>query len=262
MADQAVQAHNAARAEAQGGPRPSLTWSNDLAAKAQVWANHLASINNMQHDPNSGGGENLYASSGGASFVDGVHAWVDEKKNYHGEKIGEGNFGSYGHYTQVIWPETTQVGMAMAKGSNGWVYVVGRYSPAGNFTGKTAWRPGPNSTSPTKGSDGLMFLNGYKDGQLHTIVGWYSKLEANITSLPNAQSQTKIDRWEGSEQHVTFPDGNVLTWSIPSDAQSKPDQTKVGTAHNKQRNFDIYKDNKRKVFDLDGISYNVIYWLG
>ena len=26
---------------------------------------------------------------------------MNEKKNYHGEKIGEGNFGSYGHYTQV-----------------------------------------------------------------------------------------------------------------------------------------------------------------
>ena len=26
---------------------------------------------------------------------------MNEQKAYHGEKIGEGNFGSYGHYTQV-----------------------------------------------------------------------------------------------------------------------------------------------------------------
>lgn len=26
---------------------------------------------------------------------------MNESKDYHGEKIGEGNFEAYGHYTQV-----------------------------------------------------------------------------------------------------------------------------------------------------------------
>ncbi|KAH6662784.1 CAP domain-containing protein [Halenospora varia] len=141
MAEQAVQAHNKARSEAPGGSRPALRWSNQLAASAQAWANHLASINAMQHDPNSGAeGENLYGTTGEAKFVDAANAWCNERANYHGEKIGEGNFGSYGHYTQVVWPETTEVGMAMAKGSNGWTWVVGRYKARGNYSGQTAWR--------------------------------------------------------------------------------------------------------------------------
>lgn len=46
-----------------------------------------------------GQGENLYMSSGDASLEDAVRAWLDEEKNYHGEKIGEGDFASFGHYS-------------------------------------------------------------------------------------------------------------------------------------------------------------------
>lgn len=38
-------------------------------------------------------------SSGDASLEDAVRAWLDEEKNYHGEKIGEGDFASFGHYS-------------------------------------------------------------------------------------------------------------------------------------------------------------------
>lgn len=30
----------------------------------------------------------------------GTKMWLDEEKNYHGEPIGQGNFGSYGHYSK------------------------------------------------------------------------------------------------------------------------------------------------------------------
>jgi len=36
-------------------------------------------------------------------FKKGVEAWVNEKPNYHGEKIAEGDFKGYGHYTQVCF---------------------------------------------------------------------------------------------------------------------------------------------------------------
>lgn len=39
-------------------------------------------------------------SSGDASLEDAVRAWLDEEKNYHGEKIGEGDFMSWGHYSE------------------------------------------------------------------------------------------------------------------------------------------------------------------
>lgn len=37
-----------------------------------------------------------------------------------------------GHFTQVVWKNSKELGMARAKSSNGSVYVVARYRPAGN----------------------------------------------------------------------------------------------------------------------------------
>ncbi|KAL7624220.1 hypothetical protein AAE478_005779 [Parahypoxylon ruwenzoriense] len=65
-----------------------------------------------------------------------TNMWIGEEKNYHGEPIGQGNFGSYGHYTQCMWKSTTKLGVGSAKDAKGTVYVVGRYSPPGNFTGQ------------------------------------------------------------------------------------------------------------------------------
>ncbi|KAK3312148.1 CAP domain-containing protein [Apodospora peruviana] len=138
---QAIDAHNAARTAAPGGDRPALTWSADLAAHAQEWVNHLAEIDKLQHADDIDEGENIFASSASVvTFTDAVNAWVSERANYNGEKIGETPAGvAVGHYTQVVWPDTTQVGMAMAKGAT-YTYIVGRYSPQGNWEGETAWR--------------------------------------------------------------------------------------------------------------------------
>lgn len=40
---------------------------------------------------------------------------------------------------QCIWPTTTKVGIALAKASNGATYIVGRYTPPGNWMGQTAY---------------------------------------------------------------------------------------------------------------------------
>jgi hypothetical protein len=95
-------------------------------------------------DSRPGQGENLYAYFGtnaSPNFNDAANAWCNEIANYHGENIGDGDFGSYGHYTQVVWPTTREVGMAIAQGANGWFYVCGRYREAGNMVGESAWGP-------------------------------------------------------------------------------------------------------------------------
>jgi hypothetical protein len=38
-----------------------------------------------------------------------------------------------GHFTQVIWKASTKLGLGAACASDGSVYVVGNYSPQGNF---------------------------------------------------------------------------------------------------------------------------------
>ncbi|KAI1092192.1 glycoside hydrolase family 128 protein [Rostrohypoxylon terebratum] len=117
-----------------------LAWDNQLAKNAEDYAKHLAQIGKLEHSPGSqrpNQGENLaWASSSNAPLAQAANMWLDEEKNYHGEPIGQGNFGSYGHYTQCMWKSTTKLGMASAKDAKGGVYTVGRYSPPGNIVGQ------------------------------------------------------------------------------------------------------------------------------
>ena len=165
--DTALTIHNKARTEKHLQP---LHWDPNLASQATKYAQHLAQISELQHSAGSarpGQGENLYGtSSSHTPLADGARAWIGEGVRYHHEKIGEGDFGSYGHYSescfwwffgaaagtfvwmvliwtaclaQCMWKSTTHVGMGEAKGANGWIWVVGRYSPEGNMLGQTPY---------------------------------------------------------------------------------------------------------------------------
>jgi uncharacterized protein YkwD len=98
----ALDMHNSKRKAK--GLKP-LAWDANLAAQATKYAQHLAKLSKMQHstgDQRPNQGENLAAGSalGGNPLERGTKMWLDEEKNYHGQKIGEGNFGSYGHYSE------------------------------------------------------------------------------------------------------------------------------------------------------------------
>lgn len=167
-------------------------------------------------------GENLYGTTGNPSFSEAVSAWTAERANYDGQEIGDPNldFGAVGHYTQVVWPETTQVGMGMARGQNGWTYVVGRYWPAGNVSGLSAWRGGegggqqeeePPKTGGGEGKKGGFYLvNSYKDGQASSGIAWYNGLGGNDGQRPDKYVDVKkggVVTWEGAT-HT----GELLTY--------------------------------------------------
>ncbi|KAI0408472.1 glycoside hydrolase family 128 protein [Xylaria palmicola] len=133
----AMNAHNEKR-KAKG--LHPLVWDDQLAKEADKYAKHLVQIGKMEHssgDQRPNQGENLaWASASTTPMAMSAKMWLAEEKNYHGEPIGQGNFGSYGHYTQCMWKSTTKIGMGWAKDAKGGVYVVGRYSPPGNMTGQ------------------------------------------------------------------------------------------------------------------------------
>jgi uncharacterized protein YkwD len=123
-------AHNKYRAEVGV---PPLQWSDSLAASAQQWADHLASTGTFVH---SGSGENLAeATSGSMSLTQLVDMWGEERKYYKAGVFPDvstnGNWESVGHYTQIIWRNTTHVGGGLASG-NGNDVLVCHYDPAGN----------------------------------------------------------------------------------------------------------------------------------
>ncbi|KAK5003688.1 hypothetical protein LTR28_009857, partial [Elasticomyces elasticus] len=89
------------------------------------YAQYLASIGQLQHSEGSDAGENLFmTSSVPRPLQAAAQGWINEGNNYHGEKIADGDFGSYGHYTAD---------------SNGNFWIVGRYTPPGNWGGQTPY---------------------------------------------------------------------------------------------------------------------------
>ncbi|KAK6096501.1 hypothetical protein MT418_003330 [Batrachochytrium dendrobatidis] len=126
--------HNQLRA-AVGAP--SLSWSRSAANAAQTWANHLASTGLFQHSGGAVGGfgESLYRSSHGQSCGVAVRAFFSERVYYHGGPISLQDLNNYGHYTQLVWASTRQVGCAQAGGN-----IVCEYFPPGNTIGQYTFR--------------------------------------------------------------------------------------------------------------------------
>lgn len=134
-------AHNAERA-ALGVP--ALGWNAELAADARVWADELAATGRFEHSPDEPGrdpqGENLWAGTPRAFSPEAmVKLWLAEKKDYRSgvfpNNSRSGDVENVGHYTQVIWRSSRQVGCATAVGRNE-EFLVCRYSEAGNVIGQ------------------------------------------------------------------------------------------------------------------------------
>lgn len=134
-------AHNVERA-ATGVP--PLAWNDQLAGEARAWANQLAATGRFEHSPDKAGeepeGENLWAGTPRAFSPESmVGLWAAEKKDYRAgvfpNNSRSGDIERVGHYTQLIWRGTGQVGCATAVGQTE-EFLVCRYSQAGNVYGE------------------------------------------------------------------------------------------------------------------------------
>lgn len=128
--------HNEVRASVNV---PPLAWSKELAQHATNWSANLAAHGcAMEHSQDSNYGENLYmgaSSEGHDAVVLAAKAWESEKINYSGEPLKKAYLSQAGHYTQMVWRTTTQLGCAKVScGDN--LIVVCNYAPAGNIMGK------------------------------------------------------------------------------------------------------------------------------
>jgi uncharacterized protein YkwD len=126
-----VDAHNRLR---EKHCAPPLRWSARIAASAQAWASSLRQRGcGLAH---SGGryGENLAAGTAGTlhpGVVVGM--WYDELKRY---SFRSGGFSAKtGHFTQVVWRDTREVGCGHAA-CNGLELWVCQYDPPGNVEGQ------------------------------------------------------------------------------------------------------------------------------
>ena len=130
--------HNQVRAEVGA---PGLVWSKELAAYSQEWADQLAQNGcKMEHHkkPSLKGepvGENLFWGSSSTFYhpIDASISWYSEKKIYKYGKFGKGNWHEIGHYTQMVWKNTREVGVGVSVCKDGGLIVVANYYPAGNY---------------------------------------------------------------------------------------------------------------------------------
>lgn len=157
-------AHNAVRAMVDATPAlPPLVWSDTLAQYAQQWADQLAATScSMPHHRSSQDlqtvhyGENLAAftsSFGGSTAQEAVDGWSGEKACYTfgalttTDKCDTAcytalNSDGCGHYTQIVWRTSKEVGCGVASCANGGAQEdiwICNYSPPGNYIGQTPY---------------------------------------------------------------------------------------------------------------------------
>lgn len=147
-------AHNGVRARAQ--PAPSLplvplTWNDDLAKVATAYAQACTWGHNEQrsdqynqlHGSDIYVGENLHMSTAATVTPnDAVTAWASEAPYYDYATNSCAPGQMCGHYTQLVWDETREVGCGAARCASvansdftNAVYIVCDYAPGGNIQG-------------------------------------------------------------------------------------------------------------------------------
>jgi pathogenesis-related protein 1 len=141
FADGFVAAHNLYRSRVSPAAKPALptvTWSSELATQARTWAEQCQ-FNHSKTDL----GENLSARTDLAEPEAIVAAWMAEGQAFDYAKNRCASGEICGHYSQVVWRNSTTIGCGMARcgaggpfGDHEWFMWVCNYSPAGNWKGE------------------------------------------------------------------------------------------------------------------------------
>lgn len=130
--DPMLEAQNAVRARVGV---PPLVWSDKLARAAKEWADTLVKEGSFRHTPHSPYGQNLYELTGGEFLPQQiVNGWAAEAKDYDHAKNACKRGRMCGHYTQMVWRDTKELGCAVARGGDREIWVCD-YNPPGNIAG-------------------------------------------------------------------------------------------------------------------------------
>ncbi|MFS7998057.1 putative CAP domain-containing protein [Helianthus anomalus] len=131
-----LDAHNEARREVGV---ENMVWNATVAAYAESYANQRIGDCNLIHSSGPYG-ENLAEGGGAFTGVDAVNLWIGEKTFYDhsSNTCAEGN--ECGHYTQVVWRNSVQLGCARVQCvNNGYWFVICNYYPPENYVGESPY---------------------------------------------------------------------------------------------------------------------------
>jgi len=143
-----LEGHNALRADVGV---PELHWSDALARQAAAWAEELKKAGcGMKHSHAARVGENLYWASPlktdwkwsltlqPIKEKNVIAAWANEQPWYSrsNNTCTAPPGKTCGHYTQMVWLDTREVGCAKAFCDDNSQVWVCNYAPAGNVVGQ------------------------------------------------------------------------------------------------------------------------------
>ena len=129
-----LEEHNKYRERHNVGP---VSLNDTLTESAQDWANYLLRENKFKHSENHDVGENLDFSFASPPRPPNASAtvgrWYNEIEDY--DFNNPGWQPGTGHFTQVVWAASSQIGVGVAS-AGGINFVVAQYSPRGNILGQ------------------------------------------------------------------------------------------------------------------------------
>ncbi|EDO49462.1 predicted protein, partial [Nematostella vectensis] len=125
---------------------PPMTLNAEMSKSAKEYAEKIAKSGKFTHsskEERDGVGENLSmgcSSKKGQTPEEAVTNWYEYNEVCNpGYTFGGGGGGSgTGHFTQVVWKESTELGFGSASAEEDKMkctYYVGRYKKAGNMIG-------------------------------------------------------------------------------------------------------------------------------
>ncbi len=133
-----IKVHNKARFEV--GVK-AISWSDNLAKKAQAWTDDLAARDCTLEHANTKFGENLFKGTvtgpdpSGFGVERVMKEWMSEIENFDAETMTCAEGEVCGHYTQIVWADSRSVGCGysecLGEDTSSRIWAC-NYDPTGN----------------------------------------------------------------------------------------------------------------------------------
>lgn len=119
---------------------PMVEYSQEISDFSKSWADYMANNRKFEHSGVDMYGENIAMIPVNKEHIDytdaiiqSIDLFYDEVKLY--DFSNPGFDGKTGHFTQLVWVDTRQIGFSASTSSNGYIYVCTNYDPPGNYYG-------------------------------------------------------------------------------------------------------------------------------